>query len=1222
MLRKYQTIVEFCQKNYHFLILFFVLSFFFTQKVEASHLMGGDLTYVSLGGNTYRIKLTLYRDCSGVAMDPSEVIAISSTNCSVSSFATAPLEPGYPIELSALCSSQLGNSTCNGGAILGVQEYVYSVVYTVPAACTDWTFSYTNCCRNYGITTGPAAQAFYFEATLNSVLAPGNNSPDFYTKPIPFFGVGQPQNYSHATTEADGDVLLYSIVNPRQNVGTPVTYNVPWSYNYPITTASGSYTINSATGQMQFTPVLVQNSVTAVLVQEYRNGLLIGSVLRDIQIIVINGLNGGVTIGPINNLAGATMNPGQTHVMTACSGVPITFDIPITDLTGGIPVVSDNASTILSGGASMNYAGTNPKTLSFSWTPPASAVGYNSFYILATDHFCPIPSVANTNIVIYVAGVEITASKDSVCAGEALQLNSSIFGNASGSYTWSGQGLSANNIASPIATPLSLPQTYNVNYTYAGCSSSDEITIYPGGTINATPAISNICPGQNVQLAANAVMPFSSNIVCGLSTTACAGASTNYTIGSGASTVVYPFTGYWHDGRTQLLYTAAELNAAGITAGNINQIAFNVITKSSTIPYNGFNIKLGCTSATSLTGYAAGLTTVYAPATGVSTVAGWNTFTFPTPYFWDGTSSLVVEICYDNSTYSQYDHVAYSTTPSNRVFFRYQDNVVGCGLSSGTASTSRANIRINHCSNLPPISYSWSPAIGLSANNIANPIATAGAGNRTYFVEVAGGGCLLRDTVELRTANLVNASPDSTGACNGSGMSINLNVNTFINPITTPPACGSNNTACGGTAVDYVLGSASSIVEYPFSGFYEDGRMQMLFRANELTALGLTGGKLTAMALLVQAINSTAPYSGFTISIGCTGLNTLNAFQSGLTTVYSGNYNMGSTTGWKNFPFSTGYGWDGTSNLIVQICYDNTTYTDNDFLYASNTTFVSTYYTYTDGATGCSLSAGTSTNIRPNIRFSCCTLNSAVTYLWSPATNLTSSTIPNPVATPASSTKYFVTVSNGVCSGTDSVEINVENCILPIEALSLTASLHKEDSYFVALDWVTKNEQKTASFELQRRYPDEPEFEEIAEIVALGDEGETRYQYHDISLRPITGDQTIYYRIRALDTDGAEYFTPFIEVKISPDDNVLAYHLYPNPANSKLNLELENNNIEVKDLKLIISDNLGRSFPVNSIGSFNRNLTIDISDLPSGAYILTVISGEGKRSHQKFIKTE
>ena len=35
------------------------------RKAMATHLAGSDITYTCLGGNTYRIDLTFYRDCAG-----------------------------------------------------------------------------------------------------------------------------------------------------------------------------------------------------------------------------------------------------------------------------------------------------------------------------------------------------------------------------------------------------------------------------------------------------------------------------------------------------------------------------------------------------------------------------------------------------------------------------------------------------------------------------------------------------------------------------------------------------------------------------------------------------------------------------------------------------------------------------------------------------------------------------------------------------------------------------------------------------------------------------------------------------------------------------------------------------------------------------------------------------------------------------------------------------
>ncbi|MEP6597148.1 MAG: gliding motility-associated C-terminal domain-containing protein, partial [Ginsengibacter sp.] len=49
----------------------------------------------------------------------------------------------------------------------------------------------------------------------------------------------------------------------------------------------------------------------------------------------------------------------------------------------------------------------------------------------------------------------------------------------------------------------------------------------------------------------------------------------------------------------------------------------------------------------------------------------------------------------------------------------------------------------------------------------------------------------------------------------------------------------------------------------------------------------------------------------------------------------------------------------------------------------------------------------------------------AMSYTWSPATGLSNSSISNPSASPAETTLYILTVSNGVCQASDSVLVNV-----------------------------------------------------------------------------------------------------------------------------------------------------------------------------------------------------
>ncbi len=47
-------------------------------------------------------------------------------------------------------------------------------------------------------------------------------------------------------------------------------------------------------------------------------------------------------------------------------------------------------------------------------------------------------------------------------------------------------------------------------------------------------------------------------------------------IGTGTAVLSHPFRSLWEDARTQIIYTAAEITAAGGTAGQITSLAFNV----------------------------------------------------------------------------------------------------------------------------------------------------------------------------------------------------------------------------------------------------------------------------------------------------------------------------------------------------------------------------------------------------------------------------------------------------------------------------------------------------------------------------------------------------------------------------------------------------------------------------------------------------------------------
>ncbi len=168
-------------------------------------------------------------------------------------------------------------------------------------------------------------------------------------------------------------------------------------------------------------------------------------------------------------------------------------------------------------------------------------------------------------------------------------------------------------------------------------------------------------------------------------------------IGTGTTSSNYPYTTYWMGGRTQMLYTAAELTAAGATAGNLSSVGFNVISNSTQL-MNGFNVKLGATALTSLSaGYVAGLTSYYTTAYSVPGT-GWQNITLTTPFVWNGTSNVIVEICYGNTSYTNYTTVN-STTVANMTAGHYADTQTECTVATNNAPTARPNIAFG----VPPI---------------------------------------------------------------------------------------------------------------------------------------------------------------------------------------------------------------------------------------------------------------------------------------------------------------------------------------------------------------------------------------------------------------------------------------------------------------------------------------------------------------------------------------
>jgi PKD repeat protein len=154
----------------------------------------------------------------------------------------------------------------------------------------------------------------------------------------------------------------------------------------------------------------------------------------------------------------------------------------------------------------------------------------------------------------------------------------------------------------------------------------------------------------------------------------------------------------------------------------------------------------------------------------------------------------------------------------------------------------------------------------------------------------------------------------------------------------------------------------------PYGNWYFGAKHQMLILSSELGNQGMTAGDISSLAFKVAAVEGT-PLTGFTVKIKNTSSTAvLNTFETGLTTVY-GPQTYTESNGWNAHSFSSPFYWDGTSNLLIETCFNNTTFTGNAVMFMSSTSFESSSVIFQDASGVCSSGTAFDTFFdRPNIR--------------------------------------------------------------------------------------------------------------------------------------------------------------------------------------------------------------------------------------------------------------
>lgn len=475
-------------------------------SAKASHVAGGELVYEWVSDSTYRFIFKFYRDCSGIAEQATQDLCVFNP-CTGNGFTVTMnkwpgLLPGGAAngtKLAMGCSAY--KTKCDSAASLynGFREWWYSANVVLPSRCSSWRFSVDISARN--TSNNLPSGNFYAQATLdNTGNRQGNSSPYFSIKPMAYACQNMPTTYNNGAIDPDGDSLVTEVMNPLEggigcsNVSAPnVTFttaspafSIP---NNPIQT-NNTFTTNAANGQMSFTPTDQGISVLDVRVKEYRNGVLIGTVMREMMIQVMPcSVSTPTATAPAGAVTGGNYNGTQVQ---GCIGVPLSFSFYAkAPVSTSVLKLSDNHAISIPG-ATVTYTNQGKDSVrgTFSWTANAANTGLKNLVVTMLDSSCTPPGILlyYTKIIpIYIWPKTTIVSFDtSICLGDTAHLQATNGGN----YTWtilpggSAGSLSCTNCTNTLATPTVATQYVVTSALNSYCPNSNKDTM--GVTLKGT----------------------------------------------------------------------------------------------------------------------------------------------------------------------------------------------------------------------------------------------------------------------------------------------------------------------------------------------------------------------------------------------------------------------------------------------------------------------------------------------------------------------------------------------------------------------------------------------------------------------------------------------------------------------------------------------------------------------------------------------------------------
>ena len=435
------------------LLLILFTNILLVSNTHASHLMGGNLGYESLGYDAssgmyrYVIILQNYIYCGPGSNwqypEPTMTVSIydHSTLVEYTSMVIAIVDT-----IDALPSLP---DSCTKGINICIRQGLYIDTVSLPFSISGYDVFLQRCCRNAAIINlnNPGGQGLaYYTFIPPSVIL--NTSPVFLDLPVPYICAGDTNSIINTAYDADGDQLVFSFATPYRGTGFGNPNPLNWPIN-PVTYAAahdsaspfgpGGYaSINSITGQTEYYTIDTGLYVVAVEIKEFRTGFAnpISVTRRDLQLIVIT-----CPANPAPNLSNSGGSGQKTWFIT--EGDSLCFPIIFTDANGdslyttSVGFIFDTAFVNPAATINTPMVGDSIVNLQFCWNTTcgqASPIPY-LFNVFAIDNGCP-PKSSNLTFSIYVDtfrgpptinGPKVVCATDTGVAYDVVGSSGSIF---------------------------------------------------------------------------------------------------------------------------------------------------------------------------------------------------------------------------------------------------------------------------------------------------------------------------------------------------------------------------------------------------------------------------------------------------------------------------------------------------------------------------------------------------------------------------------------------------------------------------------------------------------------------------------------------------------------------------------------------------------------------------------------------------------------------------